>query len=82
MYNAATVVTQFATLAGYVGTMLLASITAILAGAVALLGLGFGTRKLIEHVTGGGTWGGPALRGNVNWDKLEEMEGKYHGEGF
>jgi len=53
------------------GLILVAAIGGIVGGLIALLGLGFSVRKVSQHVYGGGTWGGPALRNNVDWDELD-----------
>jgi len=71
MSSTTTMLVQFADAGVSVGLMLSVAFAGVLAGAVALLGLGFGMRKTIEHVTGGGTWGGAGLRKNVDWDELD-----------
>lgn len=46
--SSASLVTAFAD----IGTLIAASVAAVLAGWAALIGLGFGTRKATKHVTG------------------------------
>jgi len=52
MYATSTVLSQLASSFTDTGTILTATLAAILAGAVALLGLGFGWRHLKKYVTG------------------------------
>lgn len=52
MYNIASSTADIALLLANTGTVIAASITTILAGAVALVGLGFAWRHLVKRVTG------------------------------
>lgn len=52
MWNATSTITAMNTVLGDVGLILTAVIVGILAGAVAMLGLGFGWRHLKKYITG------------------------------
>jgi len=52
MYATTSAITSLTSLFGDVGVLLTAVIATILAGAVALLGLGFGWRHLKKYITG------------------------------
>lgn len=52
MYGIASTTATLATAFSGVGTILALSIGTIVTGLIALLGLGFGIRKLTEHITG------------------------------
>jgi len=71
MYDSAIVLSQWAVLSLSAGQMLVASISVVLAGAVALLGLGYGFRSLSLYIYNNGgvlrRFGKPRWKGYNRW---------------